>query len=139
MGPGQAGEAHSHDLGHEVFLVLRGTARIDIEDEAREFEAGQMCLAVANQVHSVRAVGEQPLLMYLSVTPHIQPTHMWWGQPDARLPHRFLPSSAYDVEGRNSAWAGYDPQKLGGDKGRERLRHTSRCGQRRSRPHGGGV
>ena len=98
MGPGQAGEAHSHDLGYEVILVLQGRARIDIEDEARELEAGQMCVALANQVHSVRAVGEQPLLMYLSVTPHIQPTHTWWGQPGARLPHRFLPSSAYDVE-----------------------------------------
>src|SRR6266540_3543756 len=66
---GAVAQRHSHDLGHEVFLV-----------------------------HSVRAVGDEPMIMYLSVTPHLQPTHTYWSETGERLPHRFLPSSAYDVQ-----------------------------------------
>ena len=35
--------------------------------------------------------------MYLSVTPHIHPTHTALGGDGQRLPPRFAPSSAYDV------------------------------------------
>ena len=37
------------------------------------------------------------MTMYLSVTPHIQPTHTMWRGGD-RMPHRFVPASAYDQE-----------------------------------------
>ena len=36
------------------------------------------------------------MTMYLSVTPHIQPTHTFWGPAGDRLPHRFVPSATYD-------------------------------------------
>ena len=61
-----------------------------------EVGPGQLCIALVDQVHTVRALGDEPMVMYLSVTPHIQPTHTFWGKGGERLPHRFVPSAAYD-------------------------------------------
>ena len=57
-----------------------------------------LCVVPACQMHSVRTVGDEPMIMYLSVTPPLQPTHTFWSETGERLPHRFLPSSAYDVQ-----------------------------------------
>ena len=94
--PGKVAAAHSHDLGQEVFLVLSGRAEFTIDDEVAEVGPGQLCVALVDQVHTVRALGEEPMVMYLSVTPHIQPTHTFWGEGGERLPHRFAPSATYD-------------------------------------------
>ena len=102
MEPGQIAQLHSHDLGHEVFLILEGRAAFEIDGETQELGPGQMCIALVDQSHSVRVVGNEPMTMYLSVTPHIQPTHTSRTEEGARLPHRFMPSSAYDVESDTS-------------------------------------
>jgi quercetin dioxygenase-like cupin family protein len=96
--PGQLLAPHTHDLGHEVFLVLQGRAIFEIDGEKEELGPGQMCIALAGQMHSIQVISVEPMIMYLSVTPHIQPTHTMWTQDGQRLPHRFVPSSAYDVE-----------------------------------------
>jgi quercetin dioxygenase-like cupin family protein len=96
--PGEVASLHSHDLGHEIFLVLQGRARFRIAGEEAELGPGQMCIALANQSHQVRVVGDEPMTLYLSVTPHIQPTHTGRTETDERLPLRYLPASAYDVE-----------------------------------------
>jgi quercetin dioxygenase-like cupin family protein len=98
MQPGQVAHLHSHDLGHEVFLVLAGRAVFEIDGAAQELGPGQMCAVLADQPHSVRVVGDEPMTMYLSVTPHVQPTHTGRTPEGERLPHRFMPNSAYDVE-----------------------------------------
>ena len=33
MEVGQFNESHTHDLGHEIFLILQGTAEFDIDAE----------------------------------------------------------------------------------------------------------
>jgi quercetin dioxygenase-like cupin family protein len=96
MEPGQVAALHSHDLGHEVFLVLEGRAAFEIGGETAEVGPGQMCVALADQIHTVRVVGEEPMTMYLSVTPHVQPTHTMRTRDGERLPLRFMPASAYD-------------------------------------------
>ena len=98
MEPGEAPAPHSHDLGHEVFLVLQGRADFEIDGETKELGPGQMCVALVDQMHSIRVLGDEAMIMYLSVTPHIQPTHTMWTGDGQQLPHRFVPSSAYDVE-----------------------------------------
>ncbi len=98
MEPGQTASIHSHDLGHEIFLVLEGKAEFQINGQTDVVGPGQMCVALADEIHSVRVVGDDPMTMYLSVTPHIQPTHTGRTEAGERLPHRFMPSSAYDVE-----------------------------------------
>src|SRR5207237_7658639 len=98
MEPGQFGRRHSHDLGHEVFLVLAGRAAFEIEGETAELGPGQMCVVLADQLHSVRVIGAEPMTMYLSVTPHVQPTHTSWSDEGERLPPHFMPSTAYDLD-----------------------------------------
>ncbi len=96
LDPGETARAHSHDLGHEIFLVLAGKAEFTIAGETALVGPGQLCIALVDQMHSVRAIGDKPMIMYLSVTPHIQPTHTYWGPGGRRLPHRFVDSSNYD-------------------------------------------
>ena len=98
MEPGESAALHSHDLGHEIFLVLAGRAEFRINGGTREVGPGQLCVALADEIHSVRTVGDEPMTMYLSVTPHIQPTHTGRTAGGERMPTRFAPSSSYDVE-----------------------------------------
>ena len=95
---GEVAEPHSHDLGHEIFLVLDGRAEFTIDGETGEVGPGQMCVALVDRVHSLGVLGDKPMTMYLSVTPHIQPTHTMWTPEGERMPHRFASSSAYDEE-----------------------------------------
>lgn len=99
---GTVAQRHSHDLGHEIFLILSGRAEFEIDGEKAELGPGQLCIARADQHHQVRVLGDEPMTMYLSVTPHIQPTHtMWtndgWGDDTQKLPPRFVANSSYDV------------------------------------------
>ncbi len=98
MEPGQCAQLHSHDLGHEIFLILEGRVEFEIDGETEELGPGQMCVALADQPHQVRVLGDEPMTMYLSVTPHIHPTHTPRTVDGERVPHNFAPASAYDVE-----------------------------------------
>ena len=99
MPPGHVDAApHSHDLGHEIFLILQGRAIFEIDGEEGELGPGQMCIALVDQSHKVRVVGDEPMIMYLSVTPHIQPTHTGRTPEGEPRPASFSPSSSYDVE-----------------------------------------
>jgi quercetin dioxygenase-like cupin family protein len=98
MEPGQVANLHSHDLGHEIFLILAGRAEFQIDGDTKELGPGQMCIARLDEPHTVRVVGDEPMTMYLSVTPHIQPTHTSRTPDGGRLPHHYAPASAYDVE-----------------------------------------
>ncbi|MDP6052144.1 MAG: cupin domain-containing protein [Candidatus Latescibacteria bacterium] len=97
MEPGQTARRHSHDLGHEIFLILQGEAEFEIDGEKQVIRPGQLCVALTDQMHQVRVVGDEPVIMYLSVTPHIQPTHTFWIDDDQKEPPHFMPNSAYDV------------------------------------------
>ena len=87
--PGTGGSAHSHDLGHEIFLVLEGQAEFDIDGEKAILGPGEMCVAYADQMHEVKCVGDKPITMYLSVTPHLEPTHTSWDAAGNKLPPRY--------------------------------------------------
>jgi quercetin dioxygenase-like cupin family protein len=78
MEPGQVANRHSHDLGHEMFLVLDGQCEFEIAGERAILGPGQACFARRDEMHQVRTIGDQPITMYLSVTPHIEPTHTQW-------------------------------------------------------------
>jgi quercetin dioxygenase-like cupin family protein len=94
---GQVNKGHTHDLGHEIFLILQGQAEFEIDGEKEVLGPGQLCIALVDQNHTVRNVGNEPVIMYLSVTPHIQPTHTSWTEAGEKEPPRFMPSTAYDV------------------------------------------
>jgi quercetin dioxygenase-like cupin family protein len=98
MEPGQSAQRHSHDLGHEIFLILQGQCEFEISGDKQVLGPGQMCVALADEIHCVRVVGDEPMIMYLSVTPHIHPTHTMRTDDGERLPPRFAPPSAYDLD-----------------------------------------
>jgi quercetin dioxygenase-like cupin family protein len=88
--PGETTSGHTHDLGHETFIVLDGEAEFTIAGESALLEPGQVCVARAGQWHTIRCIGDKPMTMYLSVTPHIEPTHTLWDREGGqRLPYRF--------------------------------------------------
>ena len=70
----------------------RSTAR------RRRWGRARCALPSIDQPHAVRALGDEPMTMYLSVTPHIQPTHTTWTEDGQRMPFRFAPSANYDVD-----------------------------------------
>lgn len=98
MEPGTEAQGHTHDLGHEIFLILSGQCEFTIDGETEVLGPGQLCVALVDQWHKVRVVGDEPMIMYLSVTPHVQPTHTYWNEDGTRKPSRFAPSASYDVE-----------------------------------------
>lgn len=95
---GVTSASHTHDLGHEIFLILQGQAEFTIEGDTQVLGPGQLCIALTDEAHEVRNVGDEPVIMYLSVTPHIQPTHTYWNDNGTKKPPRFVLNSAYDVE-----------------------------------------
>ena len=97
-GTGELDFGHTHDLGHEIFIILAGRVEFQISGDVNELGPGQMCYALVDEPHSVRVISDEPVLMYLSVTPHIQPTHTMYDEEQNRLPPVFRPSSDYDTE-----------------------------------------
>lgn len=97
MQPGQVDGRHSHDLGYEVFLILEGKAEFTIAGHTEVLGPGQMCVALVDEIHQVRnLLPDKPTIMYLSVTPHIQPTHTGRSQGEERDAPRFRANRGYD-------------------------------------------
>lgn len=96
-GTTQTGQ-HSHDLGHEIFLILQGRCEFQIAGETAVLEPGHLCIALSDEPHKIRVIGDEPMIMYLSVTPHIQPTHTSRNDDGSRHPLSFSPNSSYEVE-----------------------------------------
>ncbi len=104
MEPGTVSPGHTHDLGHEVFLVLEGQAEFTIDGESAILGPGQLCFARVDQWHEVRCVGDQPMTMYLSVTPHLEPTHTQWDhEGGSKLPYRYGASTRPERLARTDA------------------------------------
>ncbi len=87
LGPVPA--VHSHDLGGETFLVMEGQIEFTVADEHVVCQPGQTIFVPPRTTHAVRAVGEQPGVIYLSVSPHVEPTHTNYGADGQRLPPHY--------------------------------------------------
>lgn len=89
MEPGPATRRHSHDLGGEIFLVLEGHCEFLVEDERVTCGPGQLIYVEPRLRHTLHAVGEVPCVVYLSVTPHVEPTHTQYDQDGQRQLPRY--------------------------------------------------
>ncbi len=87
--PGTITTSHTHDLGIEIFLVLEGEIAFDIAGRQATLTAGQACYALVDEPHHLRVIGDRPATIYLSVTPHVEPTHTMWSEEGRRLPPRY--------------------------------------------------
>lgn len=84
--PGAPPRYHSHDLGGEIFLVLEGEVTFDVEGEVVTGMPGQAIFVPPHQKHRLYNQGTVPARYYLSVTPHVEPTHTHYDQDLNRLP-----------------------------------------------------
>jgi mannose-6-phosphate isomerase-like protein (cupin superfamily) len=80
---------HSHDLGGETFLVMDGQIEFTVAEERVVCLAGQSIFVPPRTTHAVRAVGDQPGVIYLSVSPHVEPTHTNYAPDGQQLPPRY--------------------------------------------------
>ena len=87
--PGPVPAMHSHDLGGETFLVMEGRIEFHVETEHVTCEAGQLIYVPPRTKHAVRAVGDKPGAIFLSVTPHVEPTHTLYDDSGSCLPPRY--------------------------------------------------
>lgn len=86
---GPVPEVHSHDLGGETFLVMEGQIEFTVDGQSVVCTAGQAIFVPPRTTHAVRALGERPAVMYLSVSPHVEPTHTFYDRQGQRLPPRY--------------------------------------------------
>src|SRR5712692_9051411 len=86
---GPVPQVHSHDLGGETFLVMEGQIEFTVADETVVCQPGQLIYVPPRTTHAVRAIGEEPGVMYLSVSPHVEPTHTFYDADGQRLPPRY--------------------------------------------------
>ncbi len=89
MEPGAPGGLHSHDLGGEIFLALTGHCEFLVEDERVTCGPGQLIYVEPRRMHTLHAVGTAPCVVYLSVTPHVEPTHTFYDGAGAELPPQY--------------------------------------------------
>jgi len=89
--PGQpAGTFHSHEESEalEVWVVLEGHVKFEIEDGTVIAGPGQAVVAYPHEKHRVSCGGNEPAVYYLTVTPHRSPTHTHYDAQGNRLPSR---------------------------------------------------
>lgn len=85
--PGFAAEKHFHQDADELFWFFQGTARVITPDGEVIAPAGTIVYSPADEWHIIANAGETPLLMFLTVTPNLVPSHTFFradGAPYAR-------------------------------------------------------
>jgi quercetin dioxygenase-like cupin family protein len=87
--PGEVGPFHSHDVADECFLILQGQCEFTIQGERAVLSPGQVCFTRPGEKHEIRVIGDEPMIMFLAVTPHLEPTHTFWDESGNRLPYRY--------------------------------------------------
>lgn len=98
---GETTRSHTHDLGVEVFLVLDGEIEFEIAGERAVLGPGQMTVARVDEPHTLTALHGQPATIYLSVTPHVEPTHTFWSESGERQPPVYGGSTANERAGES--------------------------------------
>lgn len=86
---GPVPQVHSHDLGGETFLVMEGQIEFTVAGESVVCQPGQAIYVPPRTTHAVRAVGDQTGVIYLSVSPHVEPTHTFYSSDGEQLPPRY--------------------------------------------------
>lgn len=85
--PGFAADKHFHQDADEIFWFFQGTCRVTVPDGAFTVPAGNIIYTAPYEWHIIENVGDEPLLMFLTVTPNIVPSHTFFdanGEPYVR-------------------------------------------------------
>jgi mannose-6-phosphate isomerase-like protein (cupin superfamily) len=84
--PHTAREWHCHDGAAEVFLVLEGEVEFRIEGRTCVAGPGQLVHVPPYHRHTLRALGPDPAYIYLSVSPHVEPSHTFFDDSNRAVP-----------------------------------------------------
>lgn len=85
--PAFAAGKHYHQDADEIFWFFQGTCRVTHPQGQTRVEAGHIVYTPAGEWHVIENAGREPLLMFLTVTPNIAPSHTFFdadGRPYAR-------------------------------------------------------
>jgi mannose-6-phosphate isomerase-like protein (cupin superfamily) len=81
---------HSHDGADEVFLFLSGAGEINEEGEVARVGPGDIVVTPAEHKHKIKSF-DDPLVMWLTVTPNRVPSHTHYKQLDDGTWERVTP------------------------------------------------
>jgi quercetin dioxygenase-like cupin family protein len=84
--PERQDRMHSHDVAGESFLVVEGICEFTVDGEDVVCETGQLIYVPPQVKHALHAVGDQRCTVFLTVTPHIEPTHTRYDEHYNTLP-----------------------------------------------------
>jgi mannose-6-phosphate isomerase-like protein (cupin superfamily) len=73
--PGFECDYHCHQDADEVFVFLAGQCEITVEGESQVCGPGETVYTSPGQRHKLKAIGPDPLVMFLVVAPNHSPTH----------------------------------------------------------------
>lgn len=85
--PGFTADKHFHQDADEIFWFFQGTCRVTVPDGSFTVPAGNIIYTAPYEWHIIENVGDEPLLMFLTVTPNIVPSHTFFdahGEPFVR-------------------------------------------------------
>jgi quercetin dioxygenase-like cupin family protein len=68
--------------------VLDGQCEFLIEDGRVTCSPGQLIYVRPRRRHTLRAFGDAPCTVYLSVTSHVEPSHTFWDAATVEQPPR---------------------------------------------------
>lgn len=76
--PGSSTLLHSHPSTEESYYILKGKARMLLDDEEALLSPGQIVLIAPGQRHKIFTVGSDPLEMLVVCVPAWEPTNTIW-------------------------------------------------------------
>lgn len=81
---------HSHDEADEVFLFLSGSGLVTEEGEVAPVGPGDVVVTLAERKHKIKSF-DDPLVMWLTVTPNLVPSHTHYKQLEDGTWERITP------------------------------------------------
>lgn len=75
---GQTASYHSHDAAAEVFVFLKSSCDAKVQGVTERFEPGEALYVPAEEKHSLKNVGDERLVVWLTVTPNVTPSHTFY-------------------------------------------------------------
>lgn len=67
-----------HDGAHQIVIGIEGMCEVEVEGNTVPLGPGQLVRVAPGQRHVVRAAGAEQAVVYVSVTPHREPTHIFF-------------------------------------------------------------
>ena len=89
--PGFAADKHFHQDAEEIFWFFQGTCRVTVAEGDVLAPAGTIVYTAPGEWHIIENVGDEPLLMFLTVTPNIVPSHTFFDATGAPLVRSWAP------------------------------------------------